>query len=345
MTIRVTLLIIALVAAYGFLAFHLSQVQLAKNSFYTARAASEQAALAGTTANRGAIYFTDKNGAALPAAVNQDFPIIYAVPSAIGDAQETANALAPLLGTPVAKLEAIFSRPNDSYEVLARKPDPSVAQAVTALAIPKGIVVDNEPDRFYPLGPVGSQVLGFVGPNGSGAGESGHYGVEQFYNDALDGTATSSASAGSGIGTDITLTIDPNIQIRAEKILSDLITKTGATGGSVIVEDPRTGKILAMGGTPSFDPNNYASSSFSDFMNTNVESQYVPGSIFKVLTMAAVIDAGKITPDTTYDDTGSVTVSKSRLTNYDLKTHGAWGPGTTMTNVIEHSINTGAVFA
>ncbi len=149
----------------------------------------------------------------------------------------------------------------------------------------------------------------------------------------------------TGIGADITLTIDANIQIRAEKILTDLVAKSGATGGSVIVEDPHTGRILAMGATPDFDPNNYASSSYANFLNTNVQSQYEPGSIFKVLTMAVGIDAGKITPSTTYDDTGTAIFGKVKLTNYDLKTHGAWGPGTTMTNVIEHSINTGAIFA
>ena len=79
---------------------------------------------------------------------------------------------------------------------------------------------------------------------------------------------------------------------------------TSASGGSVIVEDPRTGKILAMGGDPDFDPNNYSSSSLADFVNTNVASQYEPGSIMKVITMAAGIDAGKITPDTTYTDKG-----------------------------------------
>src|SRR6185369_8394810 len=126
MTLRVTLLIVALVAAYGFLAFHLSQLQLAKNDYYTARAASEQAALMATTANRGAIYFTDKNGAALPAAVNQNFPLIYAVPSVIADPQEAANALAPLIGTPVAKLEKLFSRPNDAYELLVRRPSDEI---------------------------------------------------------------------------------------------------------------------------------------------------------------------------------------------------------------------------
>ena len=270
--------------------------------------------------------------------MNENFPIIYAVPTAILDADEAANTVAPILNMPVSSLEALFSRPNDTYETLEKKADPSVAAAISALNLP-GIYADTEPERFYPLGPVGSQVLGFVGPNQANSGVSGHYGVEQFYDASLGGASS------SGMGADIDLTIDPNIQIEAEKILDNLVAANGATGGSVIVEDPETGKILAMGATPSFDPNDYASSSFADFLNPTVESVYEPGSIMKVLTMAAGIDAGKITPNMTYDDKGFVSVSHDRITNYDLTTHGPYGEGTTMTNVIEHSINTGAIFA
>jgi cell division protein FtsI/penicillin-binding protein 2 len=100
-----------------------------------------------------------------------------------------------------------------------------------------------------------------------------------------------------------------------------------------------------MGATPSFDPNDYASSSFADFLNPTLESVYEPGSIMKVITMAAGIDAGKITPNTTYTDKGFVVVDRAHITNYDATTHGPYGQGTTMTNVIEHSINTGAIFA
>ena len=323
---------IGVIAAYAFLLFRVSELQLAKNGYYTARAASEQSASAAAAMNRGAIYFTSQNGSTMPVAINKDFPTIYAVPTAVSDAAEAANALAPVLNMPVTALQEILSKPHDSYELLAAKADPSLVNAVSALAIP-GIYVENDPARYYPLGTVAAQVLGFVGPNASAAGTSGHYGIE-----AYDDTPLAA-------GTDITLTIDPNIQIESEEVLRNLVTANDATGGSVIVEDPATGKILAMAGYPAFDPNNYESSSFANFLNPTVQSIYEPGSIFKVLTMAAGIDAGKITPDTTYDDTGTVKVDGAKITNYDLKTHGPYGPGTTMTQVIEHSINTGAIFA
>jgi cell division protein FtsI/penicillin-binding protein 2 len=281
--------------------------------------------------DRGAIYFTNTNGTTLPVAVDKDYPVIYAVPTAIVDAAEAANTLAPILNLPVDRLQATLSKPHDNYELLALKVDASLASEVLALGLP-GIYVDDEPARYYPLNTVAAQVLGFVGPNASTTGASGHYGVEG-YDDAV-----------LAAGIDMTLTIDPNIQIEGEKILQNLVSTNSATGGSIIVEDPKTGRILAMASYPTFDPNDYASFSIASFLNPTMQIRYEPGSVFKVLTMAAGIDAGKITPTTTYTDYGTVTISGKKLSNYDLKTHGPYGLAT-MTNVIEHSINTGAVFA
>jgi cell division protein FtsI/penicillin-binding protein 2 len=325
-------LIIGIIAAYAFLLFRVSELQLEKNGYYTARAAGEQSASASAAMGRGAIYLTNTDGSTLPVAIDQDFPTIYAVPTAVADAAEAANTLAPILNMPVATLQAILSRPRDNYELLIPKANSSTASEVAALNLP-GIYVNNEPARYYPLDTVAAQVLGFVGPNASTTGDSGHYGIEEYDNTTLAG------------GNDVVLTIDPNIQIESEKVLQNLVATNGASGGSVIVEDPKTGKILAMAGYPTFDPNNYASSSFGNFLNPTVQSIYEPGSIFKVITMAAGIDAGKITPDTTYDDPGTLHVDGAKITNYDLDTHGPYGPGTTMTQVIEHSINTGAIFA
>ena len=342
MAYRFSLVIGGIIGAYALLLFHLYQIQLVKGNYYFAKAASEVAAGQGAKDNRGAIYFTDQNGNELPAAIEKTFPIIYAVPTSIEDAQEAANTIAPILGVPVSTLVTTFSKPHDSYELLVRKANQSVADRVEALGM-KGVYADLEGDRYYPLGSVASQVLGYVGPNSANTGESGHYGLESLYNNYLEGVTTSGPSTAGG--SDLQLTIDPNIQIEAEKVLDDLVTANGASGGSVIVEDPQTGKILAMGGDPDFDPNNYGASAIANFLNTNVQAVYEPGSIMKVITMAAGIDAGKITPNTTYDDKGYVNVDGAHITNYNLATHGPYGPGTTMTQVIEGSINTGAIFA
>ena len=96
-----------------------------------------------------------------------------------------------------------------------------------------------------------------------------------------------------------------------------------------------------MGNFPNFDPNDYSKFKVENFLNPAVQLVYEPGSVFKLITMAAGIDSGKITPETTYTDTGSVTFNGKTIKNWDLKAHGLQ----TMTGVIEQSINTGAVFA
>ncbi len=333
MAYRFSIIIAGLVGAYALLAFHLYELQVVKGGYYYAKAETQILAARGTRGDRGAIYFTDENGNELPAAIEKEFPVIYASPKAIDDAEEAANQAAPILNMPISTLEKLFSKPNDEYELLQEKANPSVAQRISDLDV-KGVYADFAPARFYPLGTIASQLLGYVGPNASDTGDSGHYGIEGYYDATLQGS----------VSADLNLTIDPNVQIEAEKILDDLIAGNNATGGSVIVMDPMTGRILAMGSAPNFDPNNYSVSPIANFLNPATQKRYEPGSVFKVLTMAAGIDAGKLTPGTTYVDYGTVTVSGRVISNYDLKTHGPYGL-VTMTNVIEHSINTGAVFA
>jgi cell division protein FtsI/penicillin-binding protein 2 len=346
MVLRFSILIAALILAYSFLIFHLYQLQVIKGGYYSARAQSIQLASGVIKANRGIIYFTDKNNNHLIAALNEDFPLIYGAPKSVDDPVEAANILGPILNRPVSNLQAVLSKPNDPYEVLLKKAGSSIVEKINELKI-KGIYVDNEPGRFYPFNELASQVLGFVGPSDKNDGDTGHYGIEEFYENMLGGEAGKISGAkviAAKAGQDLILTLDPNIQIEAERVLDKLVVDYKATGGSVIVEDPQSGKILAMGSYPNFDPNNYGSARIADFLNPVTQQIYEPGSVFKVITMATGIDSGKITPDTTYVDTGSVTLNGKTIQNYDIKTHGAYGK-VTMTNVMEHSINTGAVFA
>ena len=109
----------------------------------------------------------------------------------------------------------------------------------------------------------------------------------------------------------------------------------------MIVEDPKTGKILAMANFPKFNPNSYGEYEIKNFLNPAVQAIYEPGSVMKLITMSAGIDSGKITPETTYFDTGSVILNARTIKNFDSKKYG----NISMTNVIERSVNTGAVFA
>ncbi len=346
MTWRFSSVIILITLCYAFLFFHLYQIQLTKGGYYLARAESQYLAAGAIIAKRGTIYFSDKNENRLAVGATKEFPVLYAVPRMIEDAAGTVSRLSVLLPGLPPDLEKKLSKKESKYELLKRKADPEVASRIAAEKI-KGIYVDSVPERFYPFGTLAAHILGFVGANASDTSESGRYGIEKFYKDVLEGT--SGRIEGGSItkprdGDDLVLTVDPNIQTEAERILSSLVKDKKAKSGAVIVEDPATGRILAMGGYPTFDPNKYGESSVKDFLNPVVQKIYEPGSVMKVITMAAGIDSGKITPQTEYIDTGSVVLNGKRIENYDFKTHGAYGRAT-MTNVIEHSINTGAVFA
>jgi cell division protein FtsI/penicillin-binding protein 2 len=339
---RLTLIIAVFIFAYGALAFHLYDIQVTHSRYYMARAESQYVANKLLAANRGSIFFTDKNGNKTSAASTKDLPLIYAVPKAVEDADEAAHSIAPLLGLSVERLKKELAK-GDSYHLIARKADIEAADKVRQLEL-KGIYVESVPERFYPFNEMASQLIGFVAPDDKDEGESGKYGLEEFYEETLSGVP--GEVAGNKIvspkpGEDITLTIDPSIQIEAGRLLAGLVKKWGAKSGTVIVEDPKTGKILAMESLPHFDPNTYSEAEVKDFLNPATQKIYEPGSVFKVLTMAAGIDAGKITPDTKYNDTGVLLLSGKKIQNWDLKAHGT----ITMTNVIEESLNTGAAFA
>ncbi|MCL4437473.1 penicillin-binding protein 2 [Patescibacteria group bacterium] len=343
MGFRFSVLIIILTLAGSLLLFHFYQIQIAKGYYYLARADTQFAASGMFAADRGAIYGTDKNGNLIPLAINKNYPLIFADPEQISDIQEASNEIAPIINQPVSQLEKIFSKPNDSYELLERKADPAVAQKIDDLSL-KGIYTSYESERYYPFGSLASQLLGFVGYNSQSLGQSGRYGAEKFYDSLLNGNPGSINNGkviSSSSGQDLNLTIDPSIQSEAETVLKNLIDGYKATGGTVVVSDPQTGKILAMDSFPNFDPNNYSNSSLANFVNPAVSDLYEPGSIFKPITMAIGINAGKITPQTTYIDTGKLVLDGHTIRNWNLKAYGKID----MTTVIENSLNVGAAFA
>lgn len=186
MVFRFSLLISLIFVGYAFILFHLYGIQIIHGGDYSARAGSKYLTSSFLKANRGSVYFTDKDGNSLPAIINKEFPIIYAVPKLVADPSEAANALSVILNRPVRDLEKTLGKANDSYEPLAKKADQDLADKISALGI-KGIYVDDEPGRFYPLGKLASQVFGFVGPADNGAGEIGRYGIESFYENILVG--------------------------------------------------------------------------------------------------------------------------------------------------------------
>lgn len=209
--------------------------------------------------------------------------------------------------------------------------------------------------RYYPENSIGSNMLGFVSYADDKA--KGQYGLEGFFNEELTGAAGSiktDRSAGGQLiivndreyekaknGTDLVLTIERTIQFEACRKLSEAVEKHGADSGSVIIIEPESGAILAMCSSPDFDGNNYRDvEDMSVYNNPVIFGQYEPGSIFKALTMAMGLDQEKITPETTFNDTGVVKISKYEIKNSDKKAYGV----VNMNRVLEESLNTGSIF-
>ena len=200
--------------------------------------------------------------------------------------------------------------------------------------------------RFYPERSLASAVVGFLGFQDKQ--RLGQYGIEEYYEPWLSGQVGSKdflskvgLKNGSTQGSSLILTIDKNIQFFVESKLQELVEKWGASAGSAIVQDPKTGAVLAMVSYPTFDPNKYGSYPIEVFANSNTQKLFEPGSSFKAITMAAALDTGSVTPDTKFFDAGEVKIASYTIRNYDLKSHGYQ----TMTQVLEKSINIGAIFA
>lgn len=255
------------------------------------------------------------------------------------------------------KLLEKLSKDNDPFEPIKRRVTEDKIAKLQEFNL-TGIKWVKEPARFYPDGSYGSHLVGFVGHGSENNLLQGYYGVEGNYNKELMGEAgfirSESDTTGNWIaftnrefreakdGSDIVLTIDQPIQNFACEQLFYGIKNNEADSGSLIVMNPKTGAILAMCSYPDFDPNNYNKvTEVGVFNNPALLAAYEPGSIFKPITMAAALDAGKVTPYTGYNDTGVVSVSGFDIKNSDLQAHG-WK---TMTEVLELSLNTGTIFA
>lgn len=339
---RLHLLIMGVIGIYAGLIFRLYDLQIAKGTLYAARAAFQYRLAGFLEPHRGIITVTDKNNAFIPVAINSAETVVMAVPREIQDIDRTIENLSPILNIDSQKLRKLLSA-KKSYQLLIKNPSADQIIAVNEIQI-AGIHIDDHEKRTYPFGQFASHAIGFVGPSADDAFIEGRYGLEKQFNDLLGGKPgiIENKSVTEPVqGIDIATTLDRAIQKESEIVLKNLIEKRQAVGGTIIVQNPATGAIIAMASAPDFNPNGYSLSPISAFINPAVQARYEPGSVFKIITAAIGLDTNAFTPDTTYYDTGALSFSNGKtIKNWDLKAHGT----VTMTNVIEQSINTGAAF-
>ncbi|AYC41952.1 peptidoglycan D,D-transpeptidase FtsI family protein [Streptomyces griseorubiginosus] len=324
---RLRLVGLALTLVLGAFVVRLLQVQAVDASTYAAKA--EQNRYVGYTlaAERGGI--TDRDGVAL--ATSEDAYDITADPTLftrkqlkIDDGPEQAAALlAPILGQ---DQEAIVQklRPKDKklrYVLLASRRTPQVWKQIKDLKSALAAKAETDPGtanvlggvlsvpttkRVYPNGDLAAGILGWVNADGKGGG-----GVEQELNSLLagkDGKIRYAQSGGRQVptvgstetpavpGSDVELTIDRDIQWAAQKAITDQVKESKADRGYVIVQDTRTGEVLAMANAPGFDPNDLSKASSVNMGNAALQDAYEPGSTAKIMSMAAVLQQGVATP-------------------------------------------------
>lgn len=343
-----TVLVIAiiLIAKLGYL-------QIVRGETYRDKA-DAQYLIPANSFDRGSIYFQEKTGRTITAATVIPDYTLAVDPSKVVDSAALVNKLASFISFDKADIAVRLARPGSQYEEISKHISEKDAELIRSEKI-KGVLLKKDKKRFYPGGKTAAQVLGFVGSNGSNV--SGRYGLERYYDELLAREGSSSATSffadlflksGSAILSDraregnLVTTIEPTAQGFLERVLEqDVLQKYNAVSASGIIMDPKTGAIYAMATAPTFDPNNFSKEKdVSVFANPLIDGVYEMGSIVKPLTMAAGLDAGVVTAETTYDDKGFLVINKKRISNYDGKGRGV----VPMQIILNDSLNTGAVF-
>ncbi len=305
--------------------------------------------------DRGEIY--DRNGHLL--AGNRTVYEVGVDLSAMKDPSAIALAVSAQTGADYNTLLGQMTNPPEglSYLVLAdyvesdkalalqaMKKDTQAQSAPGVLGPLTGLEFNPHPQRSYPENSLASNIIGFVNREGRG-----YFGVEEKYNDLLAGNPVQvmvPTDPNKAIdiphvpdGTTLVLTINRDLQASAEEILDRSLTTYGAEGGTIIVMDPKTGELLAVASTPRMDLNqfwNYGTiyNNASEF-DQAVSMPYEPGSVMKILTMAAALDSGTVTPSTPFLDTGAIMVGGATIQNWNRE---AWGPQD-MIGCLQHSLN------
>ncbi len=298
---------------------------------------------------RGTIY--DRNGRILALTMHDE--------EAIGDPihfkNQTAKkqdaivaAAAPILNMPADEISKSLSSGTGHYVRLKVSIPVTVNQALKDSVAYPSIAAMPKQSRFYPARALLAQTLGFVNRSNEGIG------IEGSYNQYLKGTPgqrlVEGQNYGQGLskipvitpaqnGSSVTLTLDMNIQYKAERELEIALYNERTTTGTVVILNPKTGEILALAGRPTFDPNFYDSVANSTWNNPVVSDAWEPGSIFKILTFAAALDAGRILTTTKFNDRGTMRYRGILISNRNNKAYGTISPA----QALQYSSNVAAV--
>jgi cell division protein FtsI (penicillin-binding protein 3) len=320
-TPRIRLLIVAVVAVLwmGAVLARLSYLQLFRYTEYLSRAQRQQQRIVEISPKRGVLYDRNLRELAMSIAVDS----LFAVPSEIADAPMVARLLSGVLDISAEEIETKLQGAR-TFVWLERKLPPDQVQRIEALNL-RGIYFQKESRRFYPKRELAAHVLGYVDVD-----EKGLAGVEYAYDKQVrprPGKLLILADArqrwyerreqAADAGDSVVLTLDEKIQYIAEKELAAAVEKTHAQAGTIVVQDPNTGELLAVANWPTFNPNVPGEGAAESHMNRAIAATYEPGSTFKIVAVAGALEEGIARPDEIVDcQMGSITIAGHRIRDH-----------------------------
>jgi cell division protein FtsI/penicillin-binding protein 2 len=329
-------------------------VQIIHGKFYSESADRQYATPSSNIFERGSIYFQKKNGELISAATQTTGFKLAIVPNKILDAEDTYKKLSEIVDLDFEDFKNKTEKKNDPYEEIANHLTKEQTDKISSLKL-AGVSIFKEKWRFYPGGSLAAQTLGLVGYKDKDLG--GRYGLERQYNTELSRNNKNPyvnffAEVFSDINKtfftnekgegDVVTSIEPQVQSFLEKKLLEIKDKYEADSIGGIIMNPMDGSIYGLSVKPDFNPNDFSKiKNTSVFSNPLVENVLEFGSIVKPLVMAGALDMNLVTANTVYNDKGSIIVDKKEIFNFD---HKARGPGTSMQEVLNQSLNTGMVF-
>lgn len=340
----------AIVVLYSLVIAKLFYWQVIAGSDLRAEASSQYYLELPLPSQRGTIVASDGK----PLVMNEPAFLVFAEPRSINDLSSFVSKVSGVLELDPDMLGQQLSDAGRAWVPLGHKIDNVKTSALKSFNL-EGLGFEKEPKRYYPEASMAAHLLGFVGSDEFGR-DIGYFGLEGYYDRELGGKdgklQLEKDVRGAPIlinqplriepenGRTLELWLDRTVQRFIELRLGEGIQKYGAKEGSVIVMDPKTGGILAMASFPSYDPVTFTQFDRDVYKNPTVAASFEPGSTFKALVMAASLNEKKLTPTTTMDENGPVTIGEYTIRTWNSLYHGQ----ITMSQVLQYSSNVGMVY-
>jgi len=333
----------------------LYQLQILNNDEYVAKAERQYVHTSPDLYDRGSILYETRDGGQLSAAAVRSGYVLAVNPELVTDAAALCDSTAEHIYLTKEECVDRVTLPNRTYVELEKQLDEEAANQIREYDV-DGVFLYRNRWRYYPGNEVAARSIGFVGYGDEGNELHGKYGLERQYDDVLyrEGETLSVnffAELFSNLGSlmqdenlnktgDVLTTLEPSVSRMLDSVLIEANETYNSRLTGAIIMDPHTGEIVAMNAVPGFDLNDRRGATIEEFRNPLVEDLYEFGSTIKALTMAAGLDHGAVTPNTTYFDSGSIDLDTFTISNFDGR-----GRGTVpMQEVLNQSLNTGVSF-